>query len=101
MKNEKIIRANAFALTVAIIWSFCSLLVALFPVFALTVTTWWMHGMSLAVMGPWHLTWSNFFLGGFTLVVIAWLGAYLFCWCWELFSGRQRVLQGQERIREA
>ncbi|GCE03423.1 DUF5676 family membrane protein [Dictyobacter aurantiacus] len=99
MKEEKIALANAFAVTVAILWTVCSLVVAIFPAFALDVTTWWMHG--LTVMGTWHLTWGNFFLGGIVLVVIAWLSAYLFGWCWETFSGKRIALHRQGSLREA
>lgn len=88
MKKEKIVLANAFALTIAIIWVVCSLLIALFPAFTLAVTSWWMHGLALSVMGTWNLTWSNVLLGGITLVVAAWLSAYLFGWCWETISGK-------------
>lgn len=88
MKNEKIVLANGFALTVAILWVVCSLLIAAFPAFALTVTTWWMHGLTLSAMGTWHLTWGTVLLGGITLVVAAWLSAYLFAWCRALVSGK-------------
>ena len=62
MNKEKIVLANALALTATILWVVCSLLVAVFPAFALTVTTWWMHGLALSAMGTWHLTWCNVFL---------------------------------------
>ncbi len=71
MKKEKIVLANALALTAAILWVVCSLLIAVFPAFALTVTTWWMHGLALSAMGTWNLTWSNVLLGGETLIVAA------------------------------
>lgn len=98
MRQEKIVLANAFAVTVAVVWSVCSLLVAVFPTFALTVTIWLMHGMALS---PWNLTWGNFLLGGLTSIVAAWLSAYLFGWCWETFSGKRSVLYRQEGMREA
>ncbi len=86
MKNEKIVLANALAFTFAILWVVCSLLIAVFPAFSLTVTTWWMHGLTLSAMGTWHLTWGNVLLGGGTLIVAAWLSAYLFAWCREIVS---------------
>lgn len=101
MKKAKIVLANAFALTVAILWVVCSLIIAVFPAFALTVTTWWMHGLALSAMGTWNLTWGNFFLGGVTLVVAAWLSAYLFGWCWETVSGKQIALQSKEGVKGA
>jgi len=101
MKKEKIVLANAFALTAAILWVVCSLLIAIFPAFALTVTSWWMHGLALSAMGTWNLTWGNAFLGGLTLIVATWLSAYLFGWCWETVSGKQSVLHGKEGTKEA
>lgn len=98
MKQEKIVLANAFALTIAILWVVCSLLIAIFPAFTLTVTAWWMHGLALSTMGTWHLTWGNVLLGGLTLVVVAWLSAYLFGWCWERVGGKQSVFHGKEGV---
>lgn len=72
----------------AITWVICSLVIAVFPAFPLTVATWWMHGLALSAMGTWHLTEANFFLGALTFVVAAWLIAYLFGWCWEMVSGK-------------
>jgi 2TM family of unknown function (DUF5676) len=100
MRTEKVVLANAFALTVAIVWVVCSLLIAVLPAFFLTVTTWWMHGLALSTMGTWNLTWGNFFLGGVTLVVAAWLSAYLFGWCWEIVSGKQSVLPRKEGVQQ-
>lgn len=88
MKSGKIALANALALTTAILWVVCSLLIVVFPAAALTVTTWWMHGLALSSMGTWNLTWGNVLLGGITLMVAAWLIAYLFGWCWETVSGK-------------
>jgi hypothetical protein len=98
MRKEKLVLANTFALAVAIIWVICSLLIALFPALTLAMTTWIMHGMALSA---WNLTWGNFILGGVTLVVAAWLSAYLFGWCWEIVSGKQSVLHEKRRVREA
>ena len=101
MKNGKIALANAFALTTAIFWVVCSLVIAVVPAFSLTLTSWWMHGLALSTMGTWNLTWSNLLLGGLALVVAAWLSAYLFAWCWQLVSGQQIALRSSEGAREA
>ena len=101
MKKEKIVLANAFAFTVTILWVVCSLIVAVFPAFSLTVTSWWMHGEAPSAMGTWNLTWGNVFLGGVTLAVAAWLSAYLFGWCWEIVSGKQIALHSEERVSDA
>lgn len=99
MKKEKIVLANALAFTAAILWVVCTLLIVVFPAFTLTVTTWWMHGLALSAMGTWNLTWSSVLFGGVTLIVAAWLSAYLFGWCWEKFSGKpsSQVAHATER----
>jgi len=72
--------ANAFALTMSILWVLCSAVVWLFPKFSLLVTKWWMHGMNLSVMGSWHLNVGNFLLGGITAVVSAWVTGLVLGW---------------------
>ena len=51
MKSNTTKLANAFALTMAILWVACSAVVWLLPGFASQVTEWWMHGMDISVMG--------------------------------------------------
>ncbi len=93
MKKEEIVLANAFAVTVTILWVVCSLIIAVFPAFSLTVTTWWMHGLAPSATETWHLTWSNFLLGGVTLVVSAWLGGYVLGWSLKKVRGKKEPLQ--------
>ncbi len=78
--------ANAFALSTAILWALCSLIVWLLPDLSLTATEWWMHGMDLSVLGSWNLTLENFLLGGIILTGSLWVTGYIFGWCWEVLS---------------
>lgn len=75
--------ANALAATTAFLWTLCAVFVWLLPSLSLTIVEWWMHGMSLEVMGEWNLTVTNFVLGGLTLTVSAWLGGWVFGWVWK------------------
>ncbi|MDP3997373.1 MAG: DUF5676 family membrane protein [Candidatus Andersenbacteria bacterium] len=82
MKTDKITMANTFALTVGIVWLICAALVLVFPIFTLSTTRWWMHGMNVGMMGGWGMTSGNFLLGGITLVVSAWVTGWIFGWSW-------------------
>lgn len=86
MKLEKITIANASALTTAILWVICSIIVAILPAFSFSVTQWWMHGMTFSSMGQWNLNPSNFVLGGISLIIVAWVSGYTFGWSWETVS---------------
>lgn len=86
MKLEKVTLANALALATAKLWVLCTLFVWLFPNFSITIIEWWMHGMSMQVMGDFNLTLNNFFLGGITLTVSVWITGYVFGWSWEKVS---------------
>jgi hypothetical protein len=83
MKLDKMVLANAFALTTAVLWVVCSAIVWVLPAFSLTVTRWWMHGLDISVMGNWNLTFTNFIVGGVTIVVSTWVTGWLFGWSWE------------------
>lgn len=86
MKLDKVIIANSLALTTAVLWVLCTIIVAVLPDFSLAVTEWWMHGLDVSVMGTWSLNVANFVLGGFTLVISAWVSGYVFGWVWEALS---------------
>ena len=75
--------ANALAVTTAFLWVLCTAFVWLLPSLSLTIVEWWMHGMSLEVMGEWNLTATNFVLGGLTLTVSAWVSGWVFGWVWR------------------
>jgi hypothetical protein len=84
MKYEKVILANAFALTTVVLWVLCTLVVAIFPDFSLSVTKWWMHGMNIFVMGSWNLDVTNVLFGGITLAISAWVTGYVLGWSFEI-----------------
>lgn len=88
MKLDKMVLANAFGLATAVLWTLCSAIVWLLPGFSLTVSRWWMHGLDIGVMGSWSLTWTNFLLGGATIVISAWVTGWVFGWAWEKMSQR-------------
>lgn len=90
MKTTTTKLANAFALAMAVLWAICSAVIWLLPDFSLTVTGWWMHGMDLSTMGGWHLTFSNFLLGGIAAIVSAWVTGWILGWSWQTAGGNNR-----------
>jgi len=90
MKVNTMKLANSFALATTILWVFCSAIVWLLPEFSWIVTSWWMHGMDLSAMGGWHLTVSNFLLGGITAVITAWVTGCVLAWSWHAVGGNNR-----------
>lgn len=86
MKLEKTALANAFALATAIAWVVCSAFVFILPDLSMTVTNWWVHGLSLSSLGSFKLDLTNFLLGGITLTIAFWGVGYVFGWSWEKTS---------------
>ncbi len=84
MKLEKTAIAHASAISSVLIWTLCVIGVALFPSFVETLRQAMMHGASAtAVLG---VTFSDYLVGGATILVISWVWGYLFGWAWELVS---------------
>lgn len=75
--------ANAFGLTMAILWVLCSAAVWVLPDFSWQVMGWWMHGMDLSAMGDWNLTLSSFLFGGIAAVVSSWVTGWVLGWSWQ------------------
>jgi len=89
MKINKIVLANAFAVTVAFVWTVCTFGIALFPELSLTIGQWWMHGLSMTKLGTWNVSMSDFIFGGLVLTIFAWITGYVFGWSLELFGGKK------------
>lgn len=86
MKLDKMVLANATALWMAIVWVVCRVLVGLFPGGGRVLLQWWVHSVNLGQLPMGQLTWTGFWAGGITAVALAWLGGWLFGWCWEKAS---------------
>lgn len=86
MKQDKLVIANALAVTTVMLWVICTIFIVLLPDFSLTVTSWWMHGLDVSAMGIWNLTFNNFIFGGITWAVAAWGSGYIFGWVWQIAS---------------
>ena len=84
MKLEKMVIANASALSTAILWIVCSIGVALLPDFVQTIRESMMHGA--VATGSLEITFGSFLMGGIALVVMAWVWGWVFGWAWEMAS---------------
>ncbi len=85
---DKLVIANALAVTSAVAWIVCSAFVWLLPDLSMTITGWWAYGLNLTPLGAFRLDLTTFILGGITLTLAFWALGYLFGWSWEKASGK-------------
>ncbi len=78
--------ANAFGLTIGIVYVVCRLLVSLFPQLSMQITKSWFHLVDLTKIVNNDLGLGLFILGLVSSVIAAWLFGYLLGWSIELFS---------------
>lgn len=69
---------NALAVTTAIIYVLCRLLVGLFPDASFAIAQSWFHGIALSRLGAWNLTTESFILGIMSSTVTAWIVGFIF-----------------------
>ena len=86
MKINKMMYANAFAVTIAFVWAVCSFGVALFPAPSLMMGKWFMHGLDMTSLGFWKVTIDGFIFGGLVLVGFGWVTGYVFGGSLEYFG---------------
>jgi len=78
MKLDTKALANAFALITGIVYAVCAGLVAIAPDFFLSITNSWVHGLDLTKIQSVNITAGSFFGGFLSIVIFAWLAAYIF-----------------------
>lgn len=77
---------NALAVTTAIIYVVCRLLVGIFPDASFAIAQSWFHGIEISKLGAWNLTMSSFILGMISTTVTAWVVGYIFIKVYRLFN---------------
>ena len=82
MKHSKEVLAKVAALWAGFIWVTCSVVVAAFPKFSLTVLSWLTHGQLLSFAMR-RVTLESFFMGGLILIALGWFYGYALGWIWE------------------
>ena len=86
MKSNKIVLANAFALTIGVTYIVCRLLVSLFPGLSMQITRSWFHLVDLTKISGADLGIDLLVLGLASSVLSAWLFGYLLGWSIEFFN---------------
>lgn len=76
---------NALAVTTAIIFVVCRVLVGLFPDISFAVAQSWFHGIELGKAGAWNLSFVSFILGIISSTITAWIVGYIFIKVYKLF----------------
>lgn len=69
---------NALAVTTAIVYMVCRVLVSLFPDASFAVAQSWFHGIALSKLGSWDLTFGSFVLGIISSAATVWIIGYIF-----------------------
>lgn len=86
MKNSPVVISNALAVTTAIIYVLCRVLVGLFPDLFFTIAQSWFHGIELSRLDSWNLTTSSFILGIVSSIVTSWVVGYIFANVYNYFA---------------
>ena len=81
MKVQSYAIPNALAVTTAIIYVLCRVLVGLFPDISFAIAQSWLHGIELSQLEAWNLTFVSFVLGIISSTITAWIIGYLFITC--------------------
>lgn len=76
--------ANALAVTTAIIYILCRVLVGLFPDASFAIAQSWLHGIELSKSNTWNLTFVSFMLGLVSSTITAWVIGYIFIKTYKL-----------------
>lgn len=85
MKNQYAI-PNALALTTAIVFVLCRLLVGIFPDQSFAIAQSWFHGIGFSQMNVANLTMSSFISGLISSVITAWVIGLIFAKVYKLFA---------------
>ena len=78
MKTQSYAIPNALAVTTAIVYVVCRLLVGLFPDISFAIAESWFHCIELSKLWNWNLTMSSFILGIISSAITAWIVGYIF-----------------------
>ena len=77
---------NALAVTTAIIYVVCRVLVGLFPDVSFAIAESWFHGIEISKLGAWNLTMSAFVIGLISSTITAWVVGYIFIKVYKSFT---------------
>ncbi|MBI2086119.1 hypothetical protein HYT74_02140 [Candidatus Daviesbacteria bacterium] len=78
MKTQSYAIPNALAVTTALIFVVCRILVGIFPDLSFAVAQSWFHGIEVSKQGTWDLSMPTFILGLISVTISAWIIGYIF-----------------------
>lgn len=78
MKNQSYALPNALAVTTAIVYVACRLLVIFLPDISFTIAQSWFHDISLSRQNVLSVSLSSFILGIISSFITAWIIGYIF-----------------------
>jgi len=84
MKQQYVI-PNALAVTTAIIFVLCRILVGIFPDAFFAIAQSWFHGIGFSKLSVESLTMSSLLLGLISSTITAWAVGYIFIKVYKLF----------------
>lgn len=85
MKHEPNVTANALALTTAVVYVICRILVSVFPDSMIQIAQSWFHTIGLNTLSGWNLSAGSFILGLVSSSLSAWLIGYIFASFYNYF----------------
>ncbi len=77
---------NALAVTTAIIYVLCRVLVGIFPDASFALAQSWFHGIELSKSSAWNLTMQSFVIGLISSTITAWIVGYIFVKVYKLVN---------------
>lgn len=77
---------NALAVTTAIIFVLCRILVGFFPDAFFTIAWSWFHGIEVNKLGAWNMDVPSFILGLVSATITAWIIGYIFSKIYRLVA---------------
>lgn len=89
MKNQSYALPNALAVTTAIVYVLCRLLVGLFPDISFTIAQSWFHGIAFGKLDSLNLSIGSFLLGIVSSAITTWIIGYIFVQVYNCFLKRK------------
>lgn len=86
MKSQSYVVPNALAVTTAVLFVICRVLVGLFPDASYAIAQSWFHGIGINQTGSWDLTLVSFITGLVSITVVAWVIGYIYIRVSKLFA---------------
>jgi len=88
MKKNPTATAHAAAITTAVIYVVCALLVIIAPDFSINVAQAWFHGLDITKISAYNVTVGSFVWGLITSTAGMWIVGYIFAHLYNTFADK-------------